>query len=39
MTITEVDLGEFAEKTRNAWKDFEADFGDGMYEKIVAAQN
>lgn len=39
MTITEVDLEEFAETTRNAWKDFEPTFGEGMYEKIVAAQN
>lgn len=38
MTITPVDVSEFAERTKNAWKSFEPQFGPGMYEKIVAAQ-
>jgi len=39
MTMTEVDLSEFAAKTKDAWKNFETIFGEGVYEKIVAAQN
>jgi hypothetical protein len=39
MTITSVEVSEFAEHTKNAWKPFEAQFGKGMYEKIVAAQH
>jgi hypothetical protein len=34
-----VNRPEFAEKTKNAWKDFEGKLGKGLYEKIVAAQN
>lgn len=38
MTVTAVNLSEFADKTRNAWKDFEPQFGKGIYERIVDAQ-
>jgi len=32
-----VDTKEFAEKTKDAWKELEPMFGKGMYEKIKAA--
>jgi tripartite ATP-independent transporter DctP family solute receptor len=38
MTIATVNKAEFAEATKNAWKEFEGQFGKGVYEKIVAAQ-
>ena len=38
MTIAPVNKAEFAEATKNAWKEFEGQFGKGVYEKIVAAQ-
>jgi tripartite ATP-independent transporter DctP family solute receptor len=37
MTITAVDLDEFKESTKDAWKDFESSF-EGYYERVVAAQ-
>lgn len=33
-----VNLAEFADKTKNAWKEFEPQFGKGLYERVVAAQ-
>jgi tripartite ATP-independent transporter DctP family solute receptor len=38
MTITPVNVSEFAAKTKDAWKSFEPQFGPGVYEKIVAGQ-
>ncbi len=38
MTVGTVNKAEFAEATKNAWKEFEGQFGKGVYEKIVAAQ-
>jgi len=37
MTITEVNKAEFAEKTKDTWKEFEPLFGKGFYEKVKAA--
>ena len=37
VTITTVDKAEFAEKTKDAWKEFEPVFGKGFYEKVKAA--
>lgn len=37
MTATVVNKAEFAEKTKNAWKEFEPIFGKGFYEKVLAA--
>lgn len=37
MTVNTVDTKEFAEKTKDAWKELEPMFGKGMYEKIKAA--
>jgi TRAP-type C4-dicarboxylate transport system substrate-binding protein len=37
--VNTVNRPEFTEKTKNAWKEFEAKLGKGLYEKIVAAQN
>jgi TRAP-type C4-dicarboxylate transport system substrate-binding protein len=37
MTITVVNKPEFAEKTKDAWKEFEPVFGKGFYEKVVEA--
>jgi TRAP-type transport system periplasmic protein len=37
--VSTVNRQEFAEKTKNAWKEFESKMGKGLYEKIVAAQN
>ena len=34
MTINKVDLAPFAEKTKDAWKQFEPLFGTGFYEKV-----
>jgi len=38
MIIANVNKAEFAEATKNAWKEFEGQFGKGMYERILAAQ-
>jgi TRAP-type C4-dicarboxylate transport system substrate-binding protein len=38
MTITPVGIAEFKNSTKDAWKSFEALFGKGVYEKVVAAQ-
>ncbi len=38
MTVATVNKAEFAEATKNAWKEFEGQFGKGVYEKIVDAQ-
>jgi TRAP-type transport system periplasmic protein len=37
MTITQVNKAEFAEKTKDTWKEFESLFGKGFYEKVKAA--
>jgi len=37
MTITAVNKAEFAERTKDAWKEFESTFGKGFYEKVVEA--
>jgi tripartite ATP-independent transporter DctP family solute receptor len=37
MVITEVNKAEFAEKTKDTWKEFEPLFGKGFYEKVKAA--
>jgi len=37
MTITVVNKAEFAERTKDAWKEFEPVFGKGFYEKVVEA--
>ncbi len=39
MIVNNVDKKEFAEKTKDAWKAFEPQFGKGLYEKVKAAQN
>jgi tripartite ATP-independent transporter DctP family solute receptor len=39
VVVSTVNRPEFAEKTKNAWKEFESKIGKGLYEKIVAAQN
>jgi tripartite ATP-independent transporter DctP family solute receptor len=39
MVINTVALAEFAEKTKDAWKDFAPTFGPGMYEKLKAEAN
>jgi tripartite ATP-independent transporter DctP family solute receptor len=38
MTVTPVNVSEFAAKTKDAWKAFESQFGSGVYEKIQAGQ-
>jgi tripartite ATP-independent transporter DctP family solute receptor len=38
MTISPVNIAEFTERTKNAWKTFEPQFGVGFYEKVLAAQ-
>ena len=38
VVVNTVSRPEFAEKTKNAWKEFESKMGKGLYEKIVAAQ-
>jgi tripartite ATP-independent transporter DctP family solute receptor len=37
MIITAVNKAEFAERTKDAWKEFEPLFGKGFYEKVVEA--
>jgi TRAP-type transport system periplasmic protein len=37
MTVTVVNKAEFAERTKDAWKEFEPVFGKGFYEKVVEA--
>ena len=37
MVITAVNKSEFAERTKDAWKEFEPMFGKGFYEKVVEA--
>jgi TRAP-type C4-dicarboxylate transport system substrate-binding protein len=37
MIITAVNKAEFAERTKDAWKQFEPLFGKGFYEKVVEA--
>jgi tripartite ATP-independent transporter DctP family solute receptor len=37
MIITAVNKTEFAERTKDAWKQFEPVFGKGFYEKVVEA--
>jgi tripartite ATP-independent transporter DctP family solute receptor len=37
MVITAVNKAEFAERTKDAWKEFEPVFGKGFYEKVVEA--
>ncbi|MHB8991885.1 MAG: hypothetical protein ACYC66_09640, partial [Chloroflexota bacterium] len=37
MTATEVNKAEFAEATKDAWKEFEPLFGKGFYEKVLEA--
>lgn len=39
VVVNTVNRPEFAEKTKNAWKEFESKLGKGLYEKILAAQN
>jgi TRAP-type transport system periplasmic protein len=39
MVINAINRAEFVEKTKDAWKEFEAAFGPGFYEKIKAAAN
>lgn len=38
MIVNTVNKAEFAEKTKDAWKEFEAQFGKGLYEKVKEAQ-
>jgi tripartite ATP-independent transporter DctP family solute receptor len=38
LVITDVNKAEFAEKTKDTWKQFEPLFGKGFYEKVKAAQ-
>jgi TRAP-type transport system periplasmic protein len=37
MTVTVVNKADFAEKTKDSWKEFEPIFGKGFYEKVVEA--
>lgn len=37
MVVAEVNKAEFADKTKDAWKEFAPIFGAGMFEKITAA--
>ncbi len=39
MTVTAVNVADFSDRTKDAWKAFEPQFGAGMYEKVVKAQN
>jgi TRAP-type C4-dicarboxylate transport system substrate-binding protein len=39
MIVSAVDKKEFADKTKDAWKEFEPLFGKDLYDKMVAAQN
>jgi tripartite ATP-independent transporter DctP family solute receptor len=36
MVITDINKAEFAERTKDAWKQFEPLFGKGFYEKVTA---
>ena len=36
MTVSEVNKADFAERTKDAWKEFEPMFGKGFYEKVKA---
>jgi tripartite ATP-independent transporter DctP family solute receptor len=38
MIVTPVNIAEFQESTKDAWKSFEPSFGKGVYEKILDAQ-
>ncbi len=38
IVITDVNKAEFAEKTKDSWKQFESLFGKGFYEKVKALQ-
>jgi TRAP-type C4-dicarboxylate transport system substrate-binding protein len=38
LIVNSVNRKEFAEKTKDAWKEFELAMGKGLYEKFVAAQ-
>ena len=39
MVITKVNKAEFAERTKDAWKEFEPIFGKGFYEQVLAEAN
>jgi TRAP-type transport system periplasmic protein len=39
MVVTVVDKAEFAEKTKDAWKEFEPLIGKDLYDKVKAFQN
>jgi TRAP-type transport system periplasmic protein len=39
MIVNTVNLDEFREKTKDAWLQFEPQFGRALYEKVKAAQN
>jgi len=39
MVITVVDKTEYAEKTKDAWKEFEPQIGKDLYDKVKAFQN
>ncbi len=39
MVVNTVNKAEFADKTKDAWKEFESQFGKGLYEKVKEAQN
>ena len=39
IVVNSINRQEFAEKTKNAWREFEPKLGKGLYEKILAAQN
>lgn len=39
MIVTPINKVEFAEKTKDAWKDFESQIGKDFYEKVKAAAN
>jgi tripartite ATP-independent transporter DctP family solute receptor len=37
MIVTTINRAEFAEKTKDTWREFESSFGKGVYEKVKAA--
>jgi len=37
MIVTVVNKADFAERTKDTWRQFEPDFGKGFYEKVVEA--
>ncbi len=39
MTVSPINVAEFADRTKNAWKAFEPQFGVGFYQKVLAEQN